>query len=393
MSDQSIAKLQQAARQALTAGDLASAKALLQQLVDADRNNIGAWLNLAALHRQTGHMDAAFLALREALRLDPRNFPALLMVATLLDREGRTKAAAHAYGIALAQAPPDQYLDPPTLQAVQRAREIHGAHIKDLNAFIRDDVVEAWDRCSEVERRRLDAFIDTTLRTRKRYQQEPLEYYYPGLPSIEFYERSEFPWLSDLEEAAATIQKELRVILREDQKEFAPYVRYDDHLPLDQWRELNHSPQWTAFHFFDKGKPVVGRCERAPETYAMLCKLPQPQVPLRSPAGLFSVLQPKTHIPPHTGVANFRLLVHLPLILPPSCRFRVGGETREWRLGQAWVFDDTIEHEAWNDSDQVRVILIADVWSPRLSPDERSAISRVIAATDAYNGTVPSASA
>jgi hypothetical protein len=63
----------------------------------------------------------------------------------------------------------------------------------------------------------------------------------------------------------------------------------------------------------------------------------------------------------------------------------------EWRIGEAWVFDDTIEHEAWNESDEVRIILICDIWSPRLSPDERAAIRTVIAATDAFSGTVPTA--
>ena len=75
--------------------------------------------------------------------------------------------------------------------------------------------------------------------------------------------------------------------------------------------------------------------------------------------------------------------------MPPGCGFRVGSETREWRIGEGWVFDDTIEHEAWNDSDEPRYILICDIWNPRLSPQERAAIAGVIAATDAFNGTVP----
>jgi len=120
-------------------------------------------------------------------------------------------------------------------------------------------------------------------------------------------------------------------------------------------------------------------------------RLPQAEVALRSPNLMFSVLQPRTRIPPHTGVANFRLVVHLPLVMPPACGFRVGGETREWRIGEAWVFDDTIEHEAWNESDEVRIILICDIWNPRLSPDERAAIQAVIAATDAFNGADPGA--
>ena len=119
--------------------------------------------------------------------------------------------------------------------------------------------------------------------------------------------------------------------------------------------------------------------------------LPQAAVPLRSPVAMYSALQPRTRIPPHTGGANFRLVVHLPLVIPPGCGFRVGSETREWRIGEGWVFDDTIEHEAWNDSDVPRYILICDIWSPHLSPQERAAIAGIIAATDSFNGTIPSA--
>ena len=88
---------------------------------------------------------------------------------------------------------------------------------------------------------------------------------------------------------------------------------------------------------------------------------------------------------------NTRLICHLPIIVPGRSRFRVGNETREWVEGRAWLFDDTMEHEAWNDSDVPRYILICDIWNPRLSPQERAAIAGVIAATDAFNGTVPSA--
>ncbi|MGH8174749.1 MAG: aspartyl/asparaginyl beta-hydroxylase domain-containing protein [Steroidobacter sp.] len=385
------ATLLTSARRAMAAGDFASAQAVLLQVLAIDKRSIPAWLNLAAARRQLNDASGALNSLREVLRLEPRNFHALLMSATMLERGGDHKAAASTYGAALANAPPDQYLDPPTLQAVQHARSIHSKHTAELNQFIRAQVGDSQSQCPAPARRRIDSFIETTLRTRKRYQQEPLEYYYPGLPAIEFYERDEFPWLVELEAATDDIRQELVAILREDQPAFEPYVHYDDHLPLDQWRELNHSPRWSAFHFYDRGKPIEERCRRAPATMAAISKLPQARVPLRSPSALFSVLEPKTRIPPHTGVANFRLVVHLPLILPPGCRFRVGGETRDWRLGEAWVFDDTIEHEAWNDSDETRIILICDIWNPRLSEEERTTIGKVIAATDAFNGTDPTA--
>jgi aspartyl/asparaginyl beta-hydroxylase (cupin superfamily) len=386
------AALNQAALRALGAGDFATAQALLLRLVAADPASIPGWLNLAAVRRRLNDANGAFAALREALRLEPRNFPALLMSATLLEQEGNMKAAGNAYGAALANAPPDAYLDPPTLQAVTHARDVHSRHTRDLHEFIRAHIGDAQSQCPPAQRRRLETFIETTLRVRKRYQQEPLEYFYPGLPAIEFYERAEFPWLEELEAATEPMQQELATILREDQAAFAPYIHYEDHMPLDEWRELNNSPRWSAFHFYEKGQAIAERCSRAPATLQALSRLPQAQVPLRSPSALFSVLQPHTRIPPHTGVANFRLVVHLPLILPPGCGFRVGGETRQWRIGEAWVFDDTIEHEAWNDSDQTRIIFICDVWSPRLSPEERAAIGEIIAATDAFNGTQPSSS-
>ena len=92
---------------------------------------------------------------------------------------------------------------------------------------------------------------------------------------------------------------------------------------------------------------------------------------------MFSILKPRTRIPPHTGTSNTRVTVHLPLIVPPGCRFRVGADTREWREGEAWAFDDTIEHEAWNDSDQPRAILIIDAWNPLLTEAEREVVRRI----------------
>jgi aspartate beta-hydroxylase len=381
-----------AAQQALASGDLAGAAVHLRALAQGEPGNIGAWLNLAAVLRQLNDVGGAFRAIREVLRIDPRNFPALLMNASLLEREGNPDQAAIGYGIALVQAPPDDQLDPHTLQAVRHARDVSVRYTERMRDHVRAETVDVRSQCTPAERRRIEAFVDIALRVRPRYQQDPMEYYYPGLPSIEFYDRAQFPWLEELEAETPRIRDELLRVLAEDHGDFRPYVHYEDHLPLDQWRELNHSPKWTAFHFYEGGRPVEARCRRAPRTFEAVRRLPQPDVALRSPTALYSALVPKARIPAHTGVANFRLLVHLPLIVPGRGYFRVGGETREWRQGEAWVFDDTIEHEAWNDSDELRVILICDVWSPHLSAEERVAIAGAIAAADAFRGTQPSAS-
>lgn len=114
--------------------------------------------------------------------------------------------------------------------------------------------------------------------------------------------------------------------------------------------------------------------------------MPQPHVRNASPNAMFSLLAPRTRIPPHTGVANTRLVCHLPLIVPPNCGFRVGETTREWRVGEAFVFDDTIEHEAWNESDELRVVLIIDLWAPALGATERAAVAAVIGAAGSTAG-------
>jgi aspartyl/asparaginyl beta-hydroxylase (cupin superfamily) len=375
----------------MASGDFAAAEAALSEAVTLDATSIAAWLNLAAVRRQRKDIEAAFAAIQRVLTLDPRNFPALLMSATMLESMGQGAPAAIAYGRALAHAPPDQALDPPTLKAVTRGRAVYGTYTRQLGDHIRNRIADSEARCSAAERRRLATFIDATLRLKRRFRQEPTDYYYPGLPAIEFYEREEFPWLPELESATSAIGQELVDILREEEGGFTPYIHYKEHMPLDQWRGLNNSRRWSAYHFYDHAKPIEERCRKAPATIAAVSRLPQAAVEQRSPCAMYSALAPKTRIPPHTGVANFRLVVHLPLVVPAGCRFRVGAEVREWRVGEAWVFDDTIEHEAWNDSDDPRYILICDVWSPRLSPDERAAIAGIIAATDAFNGTVPGA--
>jgi aspartate beta-hydroxylase len=101
---------------------------------------------------------------------------------------------------------------------------------------------------------------------------------------------------------------------------------------------------------------------------------------------MFSLLKPKTRIPPHTGVSNVRLVTHVPLIIPEECGFRVGNTTRQWETGKAWVFDDTLEHEAWNDSDKLRVVLIFDIWHPQLNAAEREMITAMSAGMNAFQG-------
>ena len=181
---QDAANRNQAAMRAMAAGDLVGAEAALLHAVGIAPNYLPAWLNLAAVRRQRNDLDGAFTAIQQALALDGRNFAALMMSATMLEREGRAVPAALAYGAALANAPPDDAVDAATLQAIRRGREVHGAYTKQLGEHIRGTIAAAESDCTVTERRRIDSFIKMTLRVQPRYQQSPSDFYYPGLPPI-----------------------------------------------------------------------------------------------------------------------------------------------------------------------------------------------------------------
>jgi aspartyl/asparaginyl beta-hydroxylase (cupin superfamily) len=119
---------------------------------------------------------------------------------------------------------------------------------------------------------------------------------------------------------------------------------------------------------------------------AALADVPLPHVPGRTPSMLFSLLKPGAHIPAHHGMLNTRMIGHLPLIVPPGCSLRVGNETRAWEVGKAWLFDDSIEHEAWNTSGETRVILLFEAWRDELSERERTLVAALLASIDAYSG-------
>ncbi len=379
------------ALQQMRAGEPAQARAILGRAVAEHPRNLALWLNLAGACRALGDTTAAFDAVEGALRVEPRSFLALLMKASLLERQGSLREAGLAYGVALTQAPDPDALDSTARQALEHARSVHADYRQGLRQQLLEAVSDARALGRSAESRRIGSFIDHLVGTRRIFHQRPTTFFYPGLPSIEFYPRQDFPWLADIEAVSDAIRRDLLAVMSDDDlaARFGPYVDYPPGLPLDQWAELNRSPRWSAFYLFHDGAPTTGNADRCPATMAALALAPQPNVVRRSPAAMFSVLQPKTRIPPHTGVSNTRLVVHLPLILPPECRFRVGNETRVWREREAWVFDDTIEHEAWNDSDRPRTILIFDIWSPFLSDAERALIARVTAAADAFNGANP----
>lgn len=319
--------------------------------------------------------------------LEPSGFKVLLQNAWAHEQKGEFRTAAAAWRTALQSIP---RLLPPTVRPVlEHATAQVAANNAALGEFLVDQLGDLRRRFDNENLARFDRCVETLLQRRRVYRPSPSFMYFPNLPGIEFYERQDFPWLDRLEAATADIRAELINVLADGPETLEPYVAVDG-VPQPQWRELNKSRRWGVFFLWKGGEAMVENQARCPKTMAALADWPMCELKGTGPTAVFSILDAKTRIPPHVGVNNARLIVHLPLIVPPGCGFRVGAETRGWTPGEAFVFDDTIEHEAWNDSDEPRAVLILDTWNPYLSEAERELVTALTAGVGEYYGELPS---
>lgn len=372
----------------LNGGDAARARQFFEQAIARDGRQAPFWLNLATAFRRLGKPEEEMKALTRALTLEPRYTLALLQKASLLENLGRARQAASAYRDALATIPRGSTLPESMRTVVEHAKAIARGDDAALVQHIEERVKDIRARHASEPHERFDHCIEILANQRRLYRSQPTFMYFPHLPAYEYYARAQFPWLQELEQATDAIRAEFERVFAEDAGSLVPYIAHPPDAPLDQWKELNHSRRWSALFLWREGAAVPAHQERCPITTELLSRMPMPQIEAHAPTAFFSILDARTHIPPHTGVTNTRLIVHLPLVIPPACRFRVGSETREWRPGEAWVFDDSIEHEAWNDSDVPRAILIFDVWNPYLTAAERDLVSTATHAFgEYYRGT------
>lgn len=344
------------------------------------------WMNLASAYRGLGDSVGEQTALERALALDQRNLMANVRLAELQDRVGNTAAAAFRWGgvATIVQSLPER--SPALSQLLVRASDRIAQHTRALSDAIDTALAPLREDAAADDRRRIDVCIDAMLGRRAIHAPVPHGLHFPFLPADEFFPRRHFPWLAAFEAATPAIRAELENLLADGAPGFAPYVAMTPGTPPNRWTPLDGSDLWSARYLWRYGVRDDAVCTRCPQTAAMLETLPLADIPGRGPSAFFSVLKPGTRLPPHTGVSNIRSVVHLPLIVPDRCGFRVGGETRAWRVGEAFVFDDTIEHEAWNDSDEIRAVLIVDVWNPHLTASEIAMMRRMFGTLGAQLG-------
>jgi aspartate beta-hydroxylase len=380
-----IVTLTNIGKYSLRISDFRSAQRAFQRVVDLDGRDPQQWVNLAVACKGLKDEMGEERAITAALIADPLDLLSLLMRASLLERQGKRNKAAAAYGAAATVAPALHLLHPDLRPSVEYAMQFKAAYDQEFAAFMDEHLQSHYEKYQGENLARFRESIDIMVGRKRRYDSRAMMHHYPGLLPISFFAREQFPWLDAFESETDSIRNEFINVLSEDSG-FVPYINYPVDAPLNQWVELNNSPNWSAFHLIKQARVVESNAAKCPATMALLATAPQPKQHGRTPSAMFSLLKPNTHIPPHTGVSNVRLVTHVPLIVPEKCQFRVGNDVRQWEIGKAWVFDDTIEHEAINESDKLRVVLIFDIWHPSLSLAEREMISAMATVSNTFTG-------
>jgi aspartyl/asparaginyl beta-hydroxylase (cupin superfamily) len=370
---------------AMQAGNLDGALAHLGKAEQLAPRLADIQFNKAAVFKMRNDHGRALAAIDAALAIDPYHLPSLLSKGAFLEDAGRLMEAAEPYKAALTIAPTADRLSPMLAPAHARAQARVADEARRLKAYFSEVLASLRNSVDKSQRQRFDECVDIFAGVTRAYHSQPSLLHFPALPEVAYFDRAQMPWLEAVEAASEAIEAELREILVSSAIEgFVPYIAYPPGAPVNQWGALNHSRDWSTFFFWLNGEKQEEACRRAPRTAAVLEAAPMARIPGIGPTAMFSALAAKTPIPPHTGSTNVRAIVHLPLILPGPAWFRVGNHRREWRKGEAWAFDDTVEHEAMNEANETRVILIFDVWNPYLTEEERTLVSALLQAKHAY---------
>ena len=356
---------------ALQKGRAAEARRHFDAVVASGRADAQAWLLLALACRAERDHAAEERAVDRLLSLDPQSVRGLIMKGDCRIRAGDERVGVGFYKNALriADGQSLSQADVAELRRVEeRARELDSSYAAHLEELLAARGFGPGQRSP-----RFEQSLDIMAGRKQVYYQAPTGFYFPGLVHTQFFDTEQFGWAPAIEAAADAIRAELEALLADGLEGFRPYIRSEEGQP--RHHPLLDKRDWSALFLCENGKRFEEAIARCPRTWAAVRTAPQAWIERSSPTVMFSLLRAGARIPAHSGVNNTRLTCHLPLIVPPGCGFRVGNEVRPWVEGRVMVFDDSIEHEAWNESGEDRIILIFDIERPDMSEQEKREVA------------------
>ncbi|HEY4126864.1 MAG TPA: aspartyl/asparaginyl beta-hydroxylase domain-containing protein [Gammaproteobacteria bacterium] len=377
--------------QTMLRGELDASQGYLEQALRAAPERPILHKNLAIVLQARGELEKSLAAVDRAIALRPDLSVAYLHRGDMLDTLGRKDEALLAYWQAWRGIPNPEMLTgeemvPPVLRGllIRAAESLRGAQ----SQLMMDGLAPVIERHGKQALQRVLDAVDVHLGlVRNPHQhalQRPTFIFLPGLTPQAFFDRAEFPWVKRLEAATGAIKEELSTVLASGEG-LRPYVEVPEGIDAQQWKVLNGSPAWSILQFSKGGTRNQDNRKRCPKTTAALDALPMPELPGHAPEAMYSILKPGTDVPPHFGLGNYKLAVHLPLQVPRDCAIRVGNETRSWVEGECLIFDDSFQHEAWNRSDEDCAVLLVEVWNPAVTEAEREGITVLVEAIAAFN--------
>ena len=341
-------------------------------------------IDLAIALMSNDQTDEAIRALEAGLLRTPSAYTAWLLLGQIRDSINDASGALTAWYQAVSRAQRagawlgEDTTPPALLEAVTHAISQVYAGRRRLLFDALDGVEREFGR-SALERvhRALSCYLRESECVPTDLHQRPKFFFFPGLPNLPYHDPFLQPWAQRLTDAFTDIRREALQVLHEDQQlpnfvDVAAGVR-PGHLAGEAG-----SPSWEAFFFYRYGNRFDASHARCPATSALLESIELCRIDSDAPEICYSVLRPGTHILPHYGVTNARLVMHLPLVVPQDCALNlVGAGEHRWQEGRLVMFDDTFQHEAWNRSESSRTILLMDCWNPYLTDVERLAMKHL----------------
>jgi len=347
----------------LQQGKAGESATLLRRAVAQDPKSAEAHNGLGAALQGLGAYDEALGCHDKALVLAPGYDDALLHRGRALQALGRGAEAVACYEVVLEKTPGNAQTQLALATALEASGRHEEAFVRYRNAASIDPKLADYlskalanyhqhhQADAQPGMQRMNAYIGSFLTNQGNARMGV----YPGLSSAPFHDTTRLPGAAALEQNYPVIREEIEAL-----------AATEFHAESEGLKERG---TWDVFLFYERGRKNEENCARCP----VITRLIESHNTVRTQAGLLYVskLSPGTYIKAHRGPTNVRLRCHLGIRIPDGdCGLKVGGETRRWQEGRCIVFDDSLEHEAWNQTAEPRVVLIIDFWHPDLTPME-----------------------